>query len=248
MRTGPHPDKVYELIQPAMTIGRDTVNDIVINDPEISRKHARLTLQTGEYLIEDLGSTNGTFVNGQRLVGPHLLRPGELILLGENVSLAFERLQYDPNATIVAPPDLAILPGSADTYSMPAFQPDQPVYPAPIPGEVPAYIPPSLGSMAPDVYYSTEADQARPAQTPMEFPRSEDYLPEPGMQMGEGGDYYQPEQGRKLSLNWILGGVGCLLIFILVCLVVAYGFDRLALYCVPPFDRLFGSWLYPCTP
>ena len=76
MRTGPNPGKSFELTKNELYIGRDINNDIVINDSEISRKHARLILQAGGYVLEDLGSTNGSFVNGQRLMGPHVLRPG----------------------------------------------------------------------------------------------------------------------------------------------------------------------------
>ncbi len=101
MRTGPNPGKSFELTKNELYIGRDINNDIVINDSEISRKHARLILQAGGYVLEDLGSTNGSFVNGQRLMGPHVLRPGEVVMLGENVSLAFEP-GYDADATMVA--------------------------------------------------------------------------------------------------------------------------------------------------
>jgi predicted component of type VI protein secretion system len=117
MRTGPNPGKSFELTKNELYIGRDINNDIVINDSEISRKHARLILQAGGYVLEDLGSTNGSFVNGQRLMGPHVLRPGELIMLGENVSLAFES-GYDADATMVA--------GSVQTATYIAEAPPQP--------------------------------------------------------------------------------------------------------------------------
>ncbi len=102
MRSGPTPGKTFVLDKAESTIGRDTTNDIVINDAEVSRKHSRLTLQGGGVVLEDLGSTNGTFVEGQRLMGPHNMRPGEMIMLGENISLSFEAAQYDPNATVMA--------------------------------------------------------------------------------------------------------------------------------------------------
>ena len=62
VQKGPTPGKVYELIQEEISIGRDITNRIVINDAEVSRKHARLKFQSGAYVIEDLGSTNGTAV------------------------------------------------------------------------------------------------------------------------------------------------------------------------------------------
>ena len=88
MRSGPTPGKIFELTGNELIIGREVGNHIVINDSEVSRKHTRLVAQQGGYVIEDLGSTNGTFVNGQRLMGPHMLRHGELISIGDNESLS----------------------------------------------------------------------------------------------------------------------------------------------------------------
>ncbi len=102
MRTGPTPGKAYPLSKSEIYVGRDVTNDIAVNDAEISRKHARLTTQGDSFVLEDLGSTNGTFVDTQRLMGPHVLRPGELIMFGENVGMVFEAVAYDPNATMVA--------------------------------------------------------------------------------------------------------------------------------------------------
>lgn len=101
MRSGPTPGKAYELNKSEIYIGRDIHNDVVVNDAEVSRKHARMQMQAGGYVLEDLGSTNGTFVNGQRLMGPHVLRPNELIMLGENVSLVFET-SYEAGETVSA--------------------------------------------------------------------------------------------------------------------------------------------------
>jgi hypothetical protein len=90
VRRGPQPNQQYELTRDTLTIGRDITNDIVINDPEISRHHSRLMRNPNGYTIEDLRSTNGTFANRQRLTGPYQLSNGDLIGLGETVTLAFE--------------------------------------------------------------------------------------------------------------------------------------------------------------
>lgn len=89
-KTGPTAGKVYDLEKNELFIGRDLNNDIVINDPEVSRRHARLILQGKTYVLEDLGSTNGTVVNGQRLSGPYILKDGDDITLGETVNLTYE--------------------------------------------------------------------------------------------------------------------------------------------------------------
>lgn len=104
MKAGPTPGKVIPLTKNDLSIGRDISNDIVINDAEISRKHAHLYLGPAGYTLEDLGSTNGTFVNGKRLVGPHVLKPGELIMLGEHVELSYESTAPDLNATVMSGP------------------------------------------------------------------------------------------------------------------------------------------------
>jgi pSer/pThr/pTyr-binding forkhead associated (FHA) protein len=104
MRTGPTMGKAYGLGKSEIAIGRDPSNAIVVNDAEVSRKHARLFFQDETYVLEDLGSTNGTFVNGQRLMSPQELQPGDMILLGENVSITFELLQTEADSTIAVRP------------------------------------------------------------------------------------------------------------------------------------------------
>jgi hypothetical protein len=128
MKSGPTPGKVFDLARAEMVIGRDASADITINDAEVSRKHARLFAQGGTYMIEDLGSTNGTFVNGQRLMGPHVLKNGELIMFGENVGLVFEASAVDMDATIAAgpgqvpglPPAAVKAPKPEPTWSQPS--------------------------------------------------------------------------------------------------------------------------------
>lgn len=131
MRTGPTPGAAYTLEGDQMTIGRDSTNEIVINDAEISRRHARLTFQGGKYVLEDLGSTNGTFVNGQRLAGPRVLKAGEVVSFGEQIVLVFEVSNNDPGATMVSPRAAAV-----PSVSRPATPP--PPAPAEYAGSIPA--------------------------------------------------------------------------------------------------------------
>jgi predicted component of type VI protein secretion system len=132
LRAGPTPGKAFPLDKDEMFIGREANNDITINDPEVSRKHARLYVQGGNMILEDLGSTNGTSVNGQRLTGPYVLRAGEIITLGEKITLLFESVSSDANATMA----------SSRISSQPQFnaQPPQ-VYQTP-PPQPPVYAPP----------------------------------------------------------------------------------------------------------
>jgi predicted component of type VI protein secretion system len=105
VRRGPQPNQIYELSKDVITVGRDITNDIVINDPEVSRHHCRMTRGSGGYTLEDLGSTNGSFVNGQRLMGARPLSGGDQIGLGETVTLSYE-------STIAAPVDLSPRPAA----------------------------------------------------------------------------------------------------------------------------------------
>jgi hypothetical protein len=142
MRSGPTPGKIYPLSKSELYIGRDVANDIVITDAEISRKHARLLLQGTGYVLEDLGSTNGCFVNGQRLLGPHVLQPGELVMLGENIGLVYEATGYDPNATVISGAP-ATTPPTYEPRPTPAYTPPPPQAQAyPPPPQVQAYPPP----------------------------------------------------------------------------------------------------------
>jgi len=88
VQQGPRAGQSFDLNKPIVTLGREVGNDIVLEDPQVSRHHARLTLATGGYVIEDLGSTNGTFINEQRLMGTRPITPGDKLRLGDNVVLS----------------------------------------------------------------------------------------------------------------------------------------------------------------
>jgi len=124
MRQGPRPDQTFELQKDVYTIGREAGNDIIINDAQVSRHHARLTLQGGAYVLEDLGSTNGTFVNGRRVSGPVTLSAGDMVGLGDTVVLAVS------GAADAAVTQVGRVPtGPPTAPSMPAVRPasSQPV-------------------------------------------------------------------------------------------------------------------------
>jgi uncharacterized membrane protein YdfJ with MMPL/SSD domain/pSer/pThr/pTyr-binding forkhead associated (FHA) protein len=76
--SGPAEGSTIPLGGDPLTIGRGTL----AGDPEVSDSHARVVEGGGRHLIEDLGSTNGTFVNGTRIEGPTELGPGDTVTLG----------------------------------------------------------------------------------------------------------------------------------------------------------------------
>ena len=64
-------------------VGRNPGADIVIGAGYVSGRHARFTLMGQNLFIEDLGSTNGTFVNGQRIFEPTALRNKDVVTIGD---------------------------------------------------------------------------------------------------------------------------------------------------------------------
>jgi hypothetical protein len=66
------------------TLGRGQAADIRLEDPFASSRHARIVRQGDVLVIEDLGSTNGTYLNGDLLDGPQPLHPGDRIRIGDN--------------------------------------------------------------------------------------------------------------------------------------------------------------------
>lgn len=89
MQRGPQPNQTFDLVEEKIGIGRSPNNTIPIPDPEISRKHAQLVWQGEGYALEDLGSTNGSFVNARRIMGFTPLHHGDVIELGEAISLLY---------------------------------------------------------------------------------------------------------------------------------------------------------------
>jgi hypothetical protein len=90
IRRGPNLNSMYRLAKPIVTLGRDAANDVPINDPEVSRYHLRFTQQGTNYGVEDLGSTNGTMINGKRIIGIAPLQPGTALNLGDTILLSYE--------------------------------------------------------------------------------------------------------------------------------------------------------------
>lgn len=77
-------DTTYELPEGVTTLGRADENDIVLSGDLVSRKHARITAQGDQLSVEDLGSRNGSRLNGESLTGTARLKTGDLLNVGEN--------------------------------------------------------------------------------------------------------------------------------------------------------------------
>ena len=68
-----------------VTLGRSRQCDVVLDDPNVSRQHAEIRPRGGSWVLSDLGSTNGSCLNGRRIDGPEVIKPGDEIELGTSV-------------------------------------------------------------------------------------------------------------------------------------------------------------------
>lgn len=78
--------QVYGLVETEAVIGRAEDCAVVLQgDGTISRRHARITLHGGQAVITDMASLHGTFINGQQITQPTLLRSGDVVRVGQTV-------------------------------------------------------------------------------------------------------------------------------------------------------------------
>jgi pSer/pThr/pTyr-binding forkhead associated (FHA) protein len=94
-----------------LSVGRSEDNDIVIDDPAVSACHARLCLEEGALFVVDLGSSNGTWLNG-RQVGRERLAPGDVLSIARRVEVLV--LEDDESEGFVRP-DPAVLKELAES-------------------------------------------------------------------------------------------------------------------------------------
>jgi hypothetical protein len=83
VEAGPDAGQELRLRRGTVTLGRSPNNSLVLSDVQVSRWHAEIRWQDGVFVIQDLGSRNGTFVNEGRLTDPQVLRPGDRVRLGD---------------------------------------------------------------------------------------------------------------------------------------------------------------------
>jgi predicted component of type VI protein secretion system len=205
----------YPLEKSELFLGRDLSNDIVINDSEVSRRHARLVLSGNTYTIEDLGSTNGTFLRGQRIGVPVALMPGETILIGEKVLLRFDASGLQTDATVAS---FRTASQPVQPVVQPAALPVQPAAP-PVQPAAPVYTPPV---------------QPRPAVQPVApvAPAPVQYTPPISA---------YPTAAPKKKKGWLVAlliVVGAILIFCVIPLIIIEVTNS---YCAL-FPGIFNAW------
>jgi hypothetical protein len=84
-RTGKVAGHTFTLHQDVTAIGRTQGNDVVLPDPTVSRHHARLSFRNGQWYLEDLNSSNGTYVNNVRINRPAPLMEGDELRFGDEL-------------------------------------------------------------------------------------------------------------------------------------------------------------------
>src|SRR3954464_3112547 len=116
---------------PVVNIGRGDYNDVVIADPSVSTMHAKLQRREAVWILTDLGSTNGTFVEGEPLKGELPLSPGTTLRFGD-VSALFEPLDdkmpmaRGKGTHVMEKVDAKPLPAGRSLASEPAPEPERP--------------------------------------------------------------------------------------------------------------------------
>ena len=100
-------------------VGRLSAADVQLIDEKVSREHCKFTVADGAVKVEDMGSHNGTFVNGEQLTAPRTLAPGDEIAVGDSLFVFQPELDVAParfgDATLIVspatPPGTAVEPG-----------------------------------------------------------------------------------------------------------------------------------------
>ncbi|HQN04015.1 MAG TPA: FHA domain-containing protein [Anaerolineaceae bacterium] len=213
LSVGPNAGRFFPIVKADTIIGREAGDDIIIKDPEISRKHARIFLQGANYFIEDLGSTNGTSVNGARIQIASPLRVGDVIKLGEKTSLVFEP---------ITEADTILNPNVQSPATIPAQ--GEPVFP-PAPAQMPNQQPPVYQRVPP----VQPPYQQPPFQQPVpqyQAPRPQPVVPPPPVQDYAEPPYLEPVQKKGLP-TWAI------LLIILGVLVLCIGCAALVLTMTP---------------
>lgn len=143
-------------LQDRTTLGRLPENALALDDPACSSRHAVIRREGGAWVLEDLGSTNGTWVDGQRIAGPCVLKEGDRIYMGAQVLRVEGLATQCQRCGKELRPGMAFCPGCG----LPLKAQAPPAVPAAAPPPIPASVPPPVPMAA------TPPLPARPAVPP----------------------------------------------------------------------------------
>ncbi|MCW5874648.1 MAG: FHA domain-containing protein [Anaerolineales bacterium] len=255
IQAGPNPGQRTGLAKDSFVIGRDPGCDLHIQDIEVSRRHARVIAQSGGFVLEDLGSTNGTFVNGERVSTVTVLRPGDEIRLGDVVTLRYE---LDLNSLETTPPAVARPPRSTPAVPQPPTASLPSLDPPPAATSVPRNLPPQPAaapqpSAAPAGPASPPARPAPSADEPLALrmaaernfvdPLQYDPATEAEVPAAAPPSRRPRRKGIRLSRNAMLGCGGLLLLGLCSAIAFLFYVDANSLWC-----DVFGNLIPACRP
>lgn len=109
--------QVYDLDKETILIGREDDVDIVIDNPSVSRRHAQVRKEGTGWVVEDLGSSNGTFLHGNKIAGPQPVKEGDEIGFGK-FSVVFGKAVGDAVEQVAAKPAAKPVPSDAGGGTM----------------------------------------------------------------------------------------------------------------------------------
>ncbi len=193
-------------LRPVNSLGRHPNNTIQLLDKIVSKEHCILELRDGQFLLRDLGSLNGTFVNGERVRGEQFLRHGDEIALGST------RARYDDGSGVMNMPPLAMSPGAVlQPHNLPqnnppssSWQQPQQQASAPQPASMQGgYSPqsamrPQYGSGPQHAPPQQQLPTAQPQPSPYTQPSKAPAYPTPAMApQGQGLPNIAPHIGRR---------------------------------------------------
>lgn len=101
--------QAYDFKQPSIIVGRDEGADVIIDNPSVSRRHAEIRLGDSGWVVEDLGSSNGTFLRGHRIEGAQSIGLGDEIGFGK-FSIVFGKALGEGEVPVAAPSPMADKP------------------------------------------------------------------------------------------------------------------------------------------
>jgi predicted component of type VI protein secretion system len=204
---------------PDAVIGREGT-DIVLADPEVSRRHAAIRAHGDGIAIEDLGSTNGTYVNDQRVQGTRPLSDGDTVRLGNTVWRVRAAAAAEAGATMVG--QVPAAPQVTAARAVPTdIQPPTQQQPPAAPPQAPA----AAGAPSPQAVGRRGDVPAPPEVAPSAIRR---VLPPPGA--GQAVPAFSPPGSRKITsksgsaATRVEATIVCLLIVIAVAVVIAIYF------------------------
>jgi pilus assembly protein CpaF len=151
--------KRLEFDKPEVTIGRVQGNDIILPKGNVSKRHSRIVLKDGKFIIVDLKSTNGTYVNGRKITSPLVVKSSDKIYIGDFI-LSIEE-QASAGASMADDP-VPTAPPRAKQPSMPPPPPRR----APPPDYADGATPPPGGADAGTDHASADADAEDDAPPP----------------------------------------------------------------------------------